>query len=124
MFSDKKDSLKLDIVIKNGNIYIKSINQEKIQIVDENSNIEFINSNYKKINKEEVNNYKFEFNDVINKNIKKRYASIFNPITMITKGFKSILEFSALKKILLLGFFASAMFLVYAVSTILRHIRS
>lgn len=118
IFSDKEENIGLDIVVKNGNIYIKSNNMKKIQVVDENSSIEFVDGNYKKMNKEEVEKYKFEFNEIINKNIKKKYASIFNPITMITNGFKSVLDFSILKKILLLGFFASAMFLVYAVSTI------
>lgn len=118
IFSENKENIGLDIVVKNGNIYIKSLNPEKLQIVDENSNIEFVNSNYKKINKEQIEKYKFEFDDVINKNIKKKYTSIFNPITMITNGFKNVLNFSILKKILLLGFLISAMFLVYAVSTI------
>ena len=80
--------------------------------------MEFIDEHYKKINKEEVENYKFDFDKIINKKIKKKYTSIYNSITMTLKGFNSVLNFSILKKILLLGFFASAMFIAYSVSSI------
>lgn len=118
VFSDKKENIGLNIVVKHGNIYIESTIPKKIEIVDENSNIEFIDDNYRKIKKEEVEKYKFDFDDIINKNIKKKYTSIYNPITMFTNGFKNIMNFSVLKKILLLGFLVSAMFIAYSVSTI------
>lgn len=118
VFSDKKENMSLDIVVKNGNIYIKSKGNEKLEVVDNNSNIVFVNDNYKKIKKEEVEKYKFNFEEIINKNIKRRYSSIYNPITMITNGVRSVLKFSILKKILLLGFVISAMFITYSVSTI------
>lgn len=118
VFSDKDEKVELDIVIKNGNIYIKSKHNERLEIVDENSNIKFVNENYKKIKKEEIEKYNFNFENIINKNIKKKYTSIYNPITLIINGFKNVFGFSILKKILLLGFFVSAMFIVYSVSTI------
>ena len=118
IFSDEDKKIELDIVVKNGNIYIKSKQNERLEVVDENSNIKFINENYKKIKKEEVEKYKFNFEDIINKDIKKKYTSIYNPITLILNGFKNVFNFSILKKILLLGFLVSAMFIVYAVSRI------
>ena len=118
IFSDKNEKVELDIVIKNGNIYIKSKLNDRLEIVDDNSNIKFVNENYKKIKKEEIEKYKFNFEDIINKNIKKKYTSIYNPITMIINGFKNVMNFSILKKILLLGFLVSAMFIVYAVGSI------
>ena len=52
MYSDKEDDLNLVVVIKNGNIYIKSKNKDKLEFVTEDSNIEFINDNYKKLDKD------------------------------------------------------------------------
>lgn len=118
IFSDKKEKLKLDIVVKNGNVYIKSKIKERLEVVDENSNIKFVNEKYKKIKKEEVEKYEFNFENIINKNIKKKYTSIYNPITLIINGFKNVFNFSILKKILLLGFAISAMFIVYSISSI------
>ena len=62
--------------------------------------------------------YKFDFDKSIDKNVKKRYSSILNPITLIINGFKKIFDSSVLKKILLIGFFISAMFIMYSVSSI------
>ena len=42
-----------------------------------------------------------------NNNYKKKYSSILNPITLIIEGFKKVINYSFLKKILLAGFFLS-----------------
>lgn len=118
VYSDDKEKLNLDIVLKNGNIYIKSKNQEKIEIVDDNSSIEFIDDHYKKIDKSDIDKYEFKFTDIINKNIKKKYSSILNPFTLLINGFKKVFDYSVLKKILLIGFIISGAFIMYAVSSI------
>lgn len=117
-YSDKAENINLQVVVKNGNIYIKTNSINKLEVIDESSSIELVDEHYQKINKEDVEKYQFNFKDVINENIRKRYASILNPITTITGGFKKVFEFSVLKKILLLGFIASSMFTMYAVSSI------
>ena len=71
-----------------------------------------------RVTKEEIEKYKFDFENIINKDIKKRYSSILNPVTLIINGFKKVFDFPVLKKLLLLGFFISAMFIMYAVSTV------
>ena len=119
IYTDKNsDSINLDIVIKKGNIYIRSNTKDKIEIVDENSSIEMINDHYKKIDKSDFENYKFELDKVVKKEYKKRYCSIFNPVTLITNGFKKVLDFPITKKILLFGFMLSGSFIMYAVSSI------
>lgn len=118
VYSDSKEALKLDIVLKNGNIYIRSNNSKKLEVVDENSSIEFVNDNYKKIEQKDIDKYDFDFKDIINTNFKKKYSSILNPLSLIIKGFKKVLDFSILKKILLIGFVLSGMFIMYSVSTI------
>ena len=62
--------------------------------------------------------YNFDFKNVINSNFKKKYSSIFNPITLIKNGFKKVFDYPVLKKILLLGFFISAMFIMFSISSI------
>ena len=118
IYSDNEEKVNLDIVIKNGNIYIKSNDNKKIEVVDENSGIEFINDHYKKVTSSDIDKYDFDFDSIIDDNYKKKYTSIFNPIKTITNGFKKLFNFPILKKILLIGFFISAMFIMYSVSSI------
>ena len=118
IYNEDKKNINLDIVIKNNNIYLKTENNEKLELVDETSSIEFVNDTYKKINKSEYENYKFDFDEIINNKAKQKYTSIFNPITLIINGFKKVLEYPFLKKMLLLGFLISGMFILYSISNI------
>lgn len=119
LYSENNEELDVKVVIKDGNIYIQSNNNEKIEVVDGNSNIEFVDDYYREIDKKVYEDYKFDFENVIDKNIKQKYCSILNPISLIINGFKKVLNYSVLRKILLVGFFVSAMFVVYSVSSIL-----
>lgn len=118
IYSNNKEKVKLDIVVTDGNVYIRSNTQDKIEVIDDNSSIELIDAHYKTIAKEEIDKYKFDFDKIIDKNIKKKYTSIFNPISFIINGFRKVFDYSFLKKMLLIGFFLSGMFLMYAVSSI------
>lgn len=113
-----KQRIKLDIVVKRGNIYIRSNTSDKIEVVDDNSSIEMIDDHYKKIDKNDIDKYQFNFKEVINNNYKRRYSSIFNPITIIINGFKKVFNLPILKKILLIGFALAGMFIMYSVSSI------
>ena len=118
MYSDKAEDLNLVVVIKNGNIYIKSKNKEKFEFVTDDSNIEFINDNYKKLDKDVYLKYSFDYDKIISKDYKHKYTSIFNIFTIFTNGFKKVFEYKFLKKLLLLGFFLSALFVTYSVSNL------
>lgn len=117
VYSNNKIDLKVDIVISNNNIYIKTNDSKKIEVIDDESSIEIVNDHFKNITKEEANKYQFDFNSIIN-NSKLKYSSIFNPITFITNGFKKVFNYSILKKILLGGFFLSGIFILFAFSSI------
>jgi len=117
VYGEEKDNLDLQIVIKNGNIYIKSADK-KVEVIDDTSSIEFVNDHYKKIDKTIYQEYNYDISKVIQKNIKPRYSSIYNLPKSIINGLKKILNYSILKKLLLIGFFVSAMFIVYAISNI------
>ena len=118
IFKENED-INLDIVIKNNNVYIRSNNNLNVEVIDDDSNIELINDNFKNISREEIDNYTFDYDQIINSNKKLKYSSIFNPITFITNGFKKVFNYSILKKILLIGFFLSGVFIMYSYSTIL-----
>jgi len=118
VYSNSKEKIKLDIVVKNGNIYIKSNTKEKVEVVEDNSSIEFIDDHYKKIDKSEIEKLEFNFKDIIDNNYKKKYSSILNPFTLLVQGFKKVFDYTMLKKILLIGFLISGMFVMYSVSSI------
>jgi ABC-type lipoprotein export system ATPase subunit len=117
IYSENTDTLNLKIVIKNGNVYIKS-NDKKIEVIDESSNIELVDDHYKKIDKTIYQEYDYNLKEIENSNFKQKYSSICSFTQSIINGFKKIINYPVLKKILLVGFFISAMFIVYAISNI------
>lgn len=118
VYSNSQSDLNLSIVIVNNNIYIKTNDNRKIEVIDEDSSIEMIDDHFRNITKEEADKYKFDFNSIINEKFKVKYSSIFNPISFITSGFKKVFNYSILKKILLGGFFLSGIFILFAISSI------
>ena len=113
-YSDANENLDVKIVVRNGNIYIKSNTNKKIEVVDENSSVELLDEHYKKITKEEEE-YNYDLDSMVDKNRKLRYKSIYNIFTLTHYGFKKVFSYPFMKKVLLLGFLASAMFVSYSV---------
>ena len=111
--------MNLVIVFKNGNIYIKNKDEDKLEIIDNASNIELINDNYKQLDKSIYEKYSFDFDKIINNNIRLKYSSIFNIFTIFSNGFKKVFEYSFVKKLLLGGFFLASLFVTYSVSNLL-----
>lgn len=118
IYSNNNTELKVSVVISNNNIYIKTHDDRKIEVIDDESSIEMIDDHFKNITKEEAEKYKFDFDSIINDKRKIKYSSIFNPISFITNGFKKVFNYSVLKKILLGGFFLSGIFIMFAISSI------
>jgi ABC-type lipoprotein export system ATPase subunit/ABC-type antimicrobial peptide transport system permease subunit len=119
MYSDTKEKLNLVIIFKNGNLYIKNKDNDKVEVIDSSSNIELINDNYKQLDKSVYEKYSFDFDKIINNNIKLKYSSIFNIFTIFSNGFKKVFDYSFVKKLLLIGFFLSSLFVTYSVSNLL-----
>lgn len=122
IYRDKDSNLDIEIVLKGNNIFIKSKSDRKIEVVDDSSSIEFINSHYKKIDKSNLNSIDFNFNNFQNKH-KLRYCSIFNPFTFFTNGFNKVLNYSLVKKLLLIGFFLSGFFIMMSTSRIAANLK-
>ena len=114
---DENAEIDVKLVLKNGNIFIQAENK-KIEVIDDNSGVELINDHYKKIDKSIYEKYKYNLDEIIDKKYKPRYSSIYGIVKSIKNGFNRILNYTILKKILLLGFLLSAMFVMYSVSNI------
>lgn len=119
VYTNEKETVKINLVIANGNIYIESLDHRRIEVIDENSSLEMVDDYYKNLSKKDINQYQFDYTKILSTDKKLRYSSIFNPITFITNGFQKVLDYSLLKKILLIGFFLSGIFVFYANSSIL-----
>ena len=117
VYSENKEKINIKLIVKNGNIYIKSENM-KIEVVDENSAVELVDGHYKKIDKSIYQEHEYNLDKIIDKKVKPRYSSIYGIFKSIRNGFKQLANYTILKKILLIGFFASAMFIMYAISNI------
>ncbi len=112
------DKLDIDVVIKNGNIYIKTKNDQRVEVIDSHSTIEFVDDHFKEIDKTLYEEYKFEFDDVVDGSIKEKYSSIIGWLPSIKYGFKKILGYPLMKKLLLIGFILAGAFITFALSSI------
>lgn len=118
LYNESGDPAALDIVVRGGNIYIQTKSEtDRIELVDDHSSIELIDDHYREMTKEEALRHSFDRTKLETAG-RRRCASIINPLTMLTRGFQTVLRYPVLKKILLLGFLVSAMFITYAVSNI------
>lgn len=115
VYNEDRSSLGLDIVLKNGNIYVSNRNEKgRLEVVDENSAIEFIDDSYREISQDEYTENKFDVTKLESSH-KPKTTSVIGPLKMLKDGFGKIGEFSTPKKILLAGFLISAMFATYGV---------
>lgn len=116
----KEDDEKLDlcIVVRGNNIYIKNNKNTKMEIIDENSNIELVNEHYKKITRDDYEKTGFDLNELDNSKLPIRYSSIYSISSMFKTGFNTVKNYKLVKKLLLFGFFFAAMFIVFAISNI------
>lgn len=106
------EKLEIKVVVKNGNIYI-----ERPEGVPEGfDGIELVDDHYKKLSKDVYEEYDFDYDKLVNSNFKPKYTSIYNPVSMLIKGYKKVFSYSIIKKILLLGFVFAAVISTYAAS--------
>ena len=112
------DDLNIDIVIKNGNIYIKSKEDRRIEVIDSNSAIEFVDDHYTEIDKSLYEEYDFDFDKVVDSEIKEKYSSIIGFLPSLARGFKKIVNYPLIKKLLFAGFLLAGVFITYSLSSI------
>ncbi len=117
VYSDSDKKVKLDIVVKDGNIYIRSDESRRIEVVDEASSIDLIDDHYHGITQEDFLNQRFETRKLAPRK-KPRYTSIIGWKQMLRDGFRKVSDYKPIKKIILVGFFFSALFIIFALSNI------
>lgn len=117
-YGKEKDNLDIEIVFKNGNLYIKTNSDTRVEVVDEHSAIEFVDDHFKEIDKTLYEDYKFDFDKVVDSNIKEKYSSIIGFFPSLLDGFKKVAKYPLIKKLLLIGFILAGVFITYAFSTI------
>ncbi len=113
-----QDKIDIDIVIKNGNIYIKSRDDQRVEVIDKGSAIELIDDHYKEIDKTLYEEYQFNFDQVADGSIIEKYSSIIGFLPSFLKGFKKIMAYPVMKKLLFIGFLLAGMFITYSFSSI------
>ena len=117
IYSENSDKVNVKLVIKKNNIYIEAENK-KVEVVDEDSAVELVNEHYKKIDKSIYQEHSYNLDKIIDKNVKIKSKSIYSLGKSIISGIREIADYSFLRKILLFGFFAASMFIVYSVCNI------
>ena len=119
IYRNDEEKVDIDIIIKNGNIYIRTDNDKRhMEVVDENSSLEIVDGNYKEMTKEEQALYRFD-SEILKHKGKVKFSSTIGFTEMIKNGFSKVLNYPKTKKILLLGFMLSAMFIIFAISNVL-----
>ncbi len=117
VYSDSQDKVQLDIIVKDNNIYIRNAENRRIEVVDDTSSIDLIDDHYHGITQEDFLNQRFETKKLAPRK-KPRYTSIIDAKKMIKDGFRKVSEYKPIKKVILVGFFFSALFIIFALSNI------
>ena len=118
LYNESGDPAALNIVVRGGNIYIQTKSEgDRVEIVDEHSSMELIDDHYRELSREDSAENSFDTQKLATSGVRK-YHSILNPWTTIKRGFQTIFNYNILKKILLLGFLISAIFITYSISNI------
>ena len=118
VFNESGGKMDIDIVISRGNLFIQTRDAgNRMEIIDENSSIELVDDHYRALTAEEAEARRFHADRFVSSK-PLRHSSIFNLFTMLSAGFRTVGKYHILKKVLLIGFFISAMFITYAVSNI------
>ncbi|MCR4894467.1 MAG: ABC transporter ATP-binding protein/permease [Eubacteriales bacterium] len=116
-YSDEDEGpVNIRLVVRRGNLYIES--DKKMQPVEEDGAIELINDNYRAMSQEEADAKAFDFARVKLNKKRRRYHSIYNPFNILIEGFRKIASYKLIKKLLLAGFVAAAMFIMFALSRV------
>ncbi len=117
---------RINIVIKNGNLYIDTSNSLSVG----HDGFEVIDAHYEGLSKDVYEEYAFDYDDYY-KNAetiegvgdtktpkKAKYKSPYGVFRAIGLGFGKLHSYSKLKKILLIGFIIASMFVIYSLSNI------
>lgn len=113
-YFDEPEKNKIDIVLKNGNLYIETKNKNNIEVVSEDKGIEFVNDHYKKIDKTVYEKYQFKMEDY-----HKKDSSIYTMFTCLKNTFLKSHNYKGVKKAVLYCYFIMGFFVLFTVACLL-----
>ncbi len=118
LYGDGEAAVDLKLVVRGGNIYIRSdAPSYRVELLDGSAGIRLVDGKYREMTQED-----FFANQFDPRRLKRageaRYTSIISLLEMIKGGFRKVTEYKPVKKVLLVGFFISAMFVMYALCNI------
>lgn len=117
VYSDEERQADIKVVIKGNNLYIDT--GGRLNVVDETSNIEMVDDHYQMMDESYLEGGNFDYGAYMPKKYKAKYTSLYNPINMISSGWKTVSSFKKVRKFLMAGFVFAAMFTFLAVSNAL-----
>jgi putative ABC transport system permease protein len=117
VYGEPSMPLTLRIVCRNDNIYLEALNaDQRMEVINEQSATELIDAHYQEMTHDD-NDQSLDLS-VLTNQTNGKHASIYSLPKALVKGFKSVMDYPVLKKILMAGFFISAMFIAYATANI------
>ncbi|MBQ3369604.1 MAG: ABC transporter ATP-binding protein/permease [Mogibacterium sp.] len=116
VYSDTERLTDIKLVVRDNTIYIST--GEKLNVADNNTNVELIDDHYTVIDETIFEENDFDYTAYLPPDYKAKYTSIYKLSNIISNGWRTLESFSAIKKLLLLGFVFAAMFAFMAVSNV------
>ncbi len=107
-----EDANKIDIVLRNGNLYIDT--KCNVEVVSDDGKYEFVNDHYKKIDKSVYEKYQFKMEDY-----NKKDSSIFSLFTCIKNAFFKSHNYKGVKKAVLFCHFITGFFILFTLACLL-----
>ena len=116
LYQDQLRETNIKLVIRGGNLYINT--GGAYHVVDETSNIEMIDDHYSAMDSSIYEDNQFDYDKYMPEGFQAKYTSVYTPWNMVASGWKSVKNFSKLKKLLLVGFIFAAAFTFAGISNI------
>ncbi|MGB4984711.1 MAG: ATP-binding cassette domain-containing protein [Erysipelotrichaceae bacterium] len=116
-YNEDNKELNIKVVSKNGSIYIQILGENNVEILNDNSVVQLIDDNYKSMTKEDYEDYNFDLTRL--RHLKKiKYRSIVSVFDAFKLGVNKLMNYSLIKKLLMVGFVISAMSTLFAISSV------
>ena len=94
VYSDADKKLDLDIVVREGNVYIQSGSEtDRLELVDESSGIELVDDHYRGMTQEDFLSHRFDTKKLAPRKM-PRYSSIISTREMLRYGFRKVRDTS------------------------------
>lgn len=116
VYGDESRKADIKIVFKGANLYIDT--GGAYNIIGEDTNVELIDDHYTPMDESVFDENRFDGQAYLPENFTPKYTSVYTIKNMMLSGWKSLVGFKKMKKVLLLGFVFAAMFAFVGISNI------